>query len=494
MLKSPIRKVVIVGRDEALWLAANVLWNSFRRTGLEIVAVELPSQLRPVDVIPTLRNQQAFHDLMRIKEAPLMAAAQATYSLGQRFIGFSGSRPPFIHAYGDYGWAINRVAFHHQWVRARAKGLDVPFDDFSINAMAALQGRFFVPAGDTEGQECDYGYHFDAPAYCQVLKQVILESGIGHVAAARLGGVARDPESGHITALGLPDGQTVTGDIFIDATGAGSLLLGEALGVPFESWIQWFPCDRILTARAPAIQAMPAFSQVSAHRAGWIAQYPLRNRTAVQQVYAAGDMTDQDARDAAARMAATDFAEPVIRPFSPGRRQAAWAGNCIGIGEAAAVFDPIDSCHIQVILTGLSHLMSLIPLDRSMAPEAKEYNLNVSTSLERIRDYQICHYKLNQRQGEAFWDRCRAMTVPDSLAYKLKLFEARGHLVEYDDETFLDYDWRSMLIGHGLIPRAYDIVADHLPENELAERLQKMLGFIRTRVQVMQPMAAHFTR
>ncbi|ESQ86747.1 hypothetical protein ABAC460_22110 [Asticcacaulis sp. AC460] len=493
MLKSPIRKVVIVGRDEALWLAANVLWNSFRRTGLEIVAVELPSQLRPADVIPTLRNQQAFHDLMRIKEAPLMAATQATFSLGQRFIGFSESRPPFLHAYGDSGWAINRVAFHHQWVRARAKGLDVPYDDFSLNAMAALQGRFFVPAGDTEGQECDYGYHFDASAYCQVLKQVILESGIGHVAAARLNDVSRDPDSGDITAITLPDGQTVTGDLFVDATGAESLLLGAAMGVPFQSWAQWFPCDRILTTRAAPIKAMPAFSQVTAHHAGWVAQFPLRNRTAVQQVYAGSQMTQQDALDTAARMAATEFAEPVVRSFTAGRRQAAWSHNCVAIGEAAAVFDPIDSCSIQVILTGLSHLTSLLPLDRDMAPEAREYNLNVLTSLERIRDYQICHYKLNQRQGEPFWDRCRAMAVPDSLAYKLRLFEARGHLVEYDDETFLDYDWRAMLIGHGLIPRAYDIVADHLPENELAERLQKMLGFIKTRVQAMKPMDAHFT-
>lgn len=490
-----IRKVVIVGRDAALWLAANVMWSSFHRIGLEIVAVELPSLLRAEDVIPTQRNQEAFHGLLRIQEGPLMAATQAVYSLGQRFSNFSEMGLSFLHGYGSYGLPLNRVPFHHYWVKARANGFKAAFDDFSLNGVAARQGRFFLANADTQAfAECDYAYHFGAEAYCQALKQVSLQRGVGHVTAAGLGEVSRDPANGYITAVGLANGQTVGGDFFIDATGADSLLLGAALGTDFESWSPWFPCDRMLIASGPELATVPAFSQITAFRSGWVGQFPLRDRTAVRQIYASTELNPQAALHNAATMALLrPGSEPIVRPYTAGRRRVAWSGNCVGIGEAAAVFDPMDGVGIQGILAGLSHLASLLPVDRNMAPECKEYNLNVISSFERIRDYQICHYKLNQRHGQPLWDHCREMAVPDSLAYKMELFAARGHLVEYNDETFVQDDWYAMFIGHGLIPRAYDPVVDQTPDGEVMQRFQQIMGFIKSRVDAMKGMDAYFT-
>jgi len=490
-----IGKVVIVGRDAALWLAVNVLWTAFHRTGLEIVAVELPSRLRTGDLFPTLQNQQAFHGLMGIKEGPLMAATQATYSLAQRFAGFSGARTAFIHGYGAYGAPINTVPFHHYWMKARANGLKAGYDDFSLNAVAARQGRFFMPDADTDSfAECDYVYHLPAAAYCQVLRQVALQRGIEPVQAG-LGAVSRDPQSGYITAIGLSNGQTVTGDFFIDATGAQSLLLGTALKTEFLSWRQWFPCDRLLTTTGPAIRALPALSEVQAFRSGWVGLFPLRDRTAVQQAYASADLDEEEALNSAAEVTAMRFgAESVVTPYAPGRRRSIWSANCVGIGEAAAVFDPIDSVGIQVILAGLAHLTSLFPVDAHMGPESAEYNRNVTATFEHIRDYQIGHYKLNQRHGEPLWDDCRATAAPDSLGYKIDLFEARGHLVEYDEETFVDHDWHSLFIGHGLMPRAYDPMVDQTPDKDVIQRLRQILATIGRRVEAMKPMEAYFTR
>ncbi len=485
-----IRKLVIVGRDEALWLAANVFLTAFHRTGLEIVAVELPATRRGAEAFATLRNQQSIHRLLALKETPLLAVTQGTYTLGQRFAGFDPARPPFIHGYGSDGRAINRVPFHHYWVKARAGGLKAEYDDFSLNAVAARQGRFFRPDAETDAfAECDYAYHLNAVPYIALLKQLAVTRGAVHLEAPALGEVARDAETGHITSVGLSNGQVVGGDVFIDATGPDSLLLGQALGVGFQSWQQWFPCDRTLSVSGAPLSPLPTFSQVSAFRSGCAGQFPLRNRTAVQLVYAGAELGDAQALQAATQVTSMRVAtDAVITPFTAGRREAPWSGNCIGIGAAAAVFDPIDSIGIQTIVTGLSHLTSLLPLDGHMALERKEYNLNVAAAYERIRDYQICHYKLNRRVGEPLWDRCRDMRVPDALAYKIELFQARGHLVEYDDETFLDYDWRTMLLGHGLIPHDYDPVADQTPDAEVIQRFQHALGFIKSRVLAMKPM------
>lgn len=490
-----IRKVVILGRDDALWLTANVLWRSFNNAGLEITAVELPSMLRTGDVYPTLKAQEPFHSLLGLKEAPLMETALATFSLGQRFVNWSKLRPSFMHAYGSYGLAISRVPFIHYWVKAVASGLKAEFDDFSINAVAARQGRFFVPGEATDGfATSDYAYHLDAGGYCHVLKQVALTRKVNHI-QGRLAEVRKDSESGNITSLLLTNGQSIEGDLFIDASGTESLLLGKAMGATFESWRKWFPCDRLLTTYAPAMQTLPAYSQVAAFRSGWLGMYPLRDKTAMQQIFASIDMTDQEAFEAAGMVSAMRLhTDAVVTPLEAGRRSQYWIKNCIGIGEAAISLDPIDSARMHANLVGLSHLVALFPADRAHMIESDEYNRNVGRALDRIRDYQMTHYKLNQRFDQPLWDHCRNITLPDELAYKLDLFASRGNLALYDDETFLDDDWYATLIGHGLIPKAYDPLVDQMSDGEVIAHFQKMLGFIKLNVDQMQPMEAFLSR
>lgn len=485
-----ISKVIVVGRDDALWLAANVLWRAFGHSGLEITAVEMPSLLRAGDVYPTLRQQEAYHALIGIEEAPMMRASQATFSLGQRFANFSKTRPPFIHGYSTYGRPINRVPFHHYWVKARASGMKAEYDDFSINAAAAKQGRFFLPGEATDAfANCDYAYHLGAVGYCQVLKSVALNRKINHT-TGRLAEVVRD-DKGYITAVKLMDGRTIAGDFFIDASGAESALLGAGLGIGFESWKKWFACDRMLTTYGPPLTPLPSFSQVSAFRSGWVGLYPLRNCTAIQQIYTSVDMTDQEAFDAAGIFTSMRLnPDAIVTPLTVGTRSAYWDKNCVAIGEAAAVLDPIDSVRMHLNLVGLSHLVSLFPITRDCAIESEEYNRNVRSAIERIRDYQMCHYVLNQRFDQPFWDHCRSIKVPDKLRYKLELFHARGTLAVYDDEAFEEDDWISMLLGHGFVPKAYDPLADQTDEAEAIQQFQRMLGFIRTTVEPMQPMEA----
>jgi tryptophan halogenase len=152
--------------------------------------------------------------------------------------------------------------------------------------------------------------------------------------------------------------------------------------------------------------------------------------------------------------------------------------------------DPFDSVRMHTNLIGLSHLVSLFPISRTSMPESGEYNRNVGRAFEGIRDYQMCHYLLNQRFDQPFWDYCRTIEAPDRLRYKLDLFAARGHLAIYDDETFEEDDWYAMLLGHGLIPKAYNPLVDQTSDAEAIQHVQRMLGFIRGAVEKMNTMEA----
>lgn len=483
-----IRKVVIVGRDVAAWLSANALHRALGGTGLKVEVAELPGLLRSQDTLASLPQLENFHRLLGFDEQALLKAAGGVYSLGQSFVGFSGAAAPYFHPYGSHGGAISRLSFMPFWIKARQAGLNVALEEFSLTAAAARQGRFFIPTSEMSAfGRLDYAYHLKAQPYVQFLKAQALRRGVG-CTPLRLFDVRREAQTGHITGLISADGREITGDLFIDATGPESLLLGEALGVGFESWSQWFPGNRVLSVSGERLRNLPAYSQVRALASGCLHLTPVRDMTGLQHVYSDAHMSDQEALEATALIAGLRLQpDAVVSSLMAGRRRQAWAGNCIAVGEAAGSFDPIDTVGLHALQTGLAHLIDLFPVTADSRLETQEYNAQMQQSFERIRDYQIAHYKLNRIDNEPFWNRLRAMDIPDTLAYKIDLFKARGIVPLYEEEVFDADDWLALFTGHGLMPRSYDPMADMTPDEEAIRHFQNILGFIRQTVEKMSP-------
>lgn len=493
MLKATtLKNILVVGRDESLWLTVNALWRAFSGTGLQIEALELPSFTRVGDVIPTLRHQAAFHELMGLKEGPLMLSSQATFSQGERYAQWGRQLPECMLGYGTVGVDLHHVRFMDYWLKATKLGLKARYEDFCLTAAAAKAGKLIDPNADLEGFAIsDYAYNLGAVGYNYVLKQIALQRKV-LVHEGRLSDVVLNPVTGDIEALLTADGRKLSADLYIDASGSESLLLGKALGVENQSWGQWFPCDRILNTYGAPYQPLPPFTQNTGFRSGWVGQYPLQNLTAIQQVYSSVDLKDDEAFESAGLVTSQKLnPDVVVTPYEAGMRQTQWHKNCVAVGEAGAIFDPIFNVKMQANLIALSHLIALFPLNADMKIERDEFNRKVSSSFERIRDYQIVPYKLNQRFDQPMWDHSRNMALPDSLMHKLELFFARGVVAQYDDETFLEKDWQAMLIGFGLIPQAYDPVADRADDSEVIGHFQRILGYIKLNVEKSKPMESY---
>ena len=487
---APIQKVVICGRDIAAWLTANALMRAFGPTGLKVEVVELPSQLRPHDTVATLPALEALHRLLGFDEYALLKATSGTYSLGQRFVNFGGTRPPFFHAYSGHGTTIGHVPFAPLYIMARKAGLNVAFEDFSLGAAAAKQGRFFLPTPEINAfAKCGYGYHLNAYAYAAALKAQARRSGVTEV-AARVFEAARD-DRGYVRALHLADGRVVEGDLFVDATGAESRLLGKDLGVGIDSWSGFFPDTRVLTAAGDPLRDLPPYAQVTALNSSLLHLTPLQDMTGVTHVYHAAHMRDEEALDLAAIISNLKLRPgATVAELRCGRRERAWQGNVVAVGEAACLFDPIDGAGLHSLHLGLVHLIGLFPISTAVDLEAAEYNRVIRQAYERLRDFQLCHFKLNQNFDKPYWDEARDMAIPDSLQEKIDLFSARGRVHTRDEETFEADDWQAVFFGHGLVPQSWDPIADSVPRDEAVRQFQRILGFIREQVEGMSSHAA----
>lgn len=473
-----IDKVVIVGRDAAAWLSANVLHHALGHTGLKVEVVELPSLVRDQDIYPTLPALEAFHRLLGFDEHALLRATAGAFTLGQSFVNVSAA--PFFHAYGSHGVGLNDVPFMAYYIRARQAGLAVAIEDFSLTAAAAKQGRFIVPDKDTQAfARTDYGYHLPARAYVQYLKSAALRAGIVvHSATAVAADVGGD---GHIAAVSTGQGQRIAGDLFIDASGSDALLLRQALKIPFESWRSSFGADRVLSAAGPRLKSLPPYGQIRANAQGWLGLYAAQDATRVTHVYDSRGQSDDDALRGAAVVSGLILGDAVVSPLEPGRSAQAWAGNCVAIGEAACTFDPLDSLALQAVQTGLVHLLALFPRTAN-GPESLEYNRLMQETFAGMRDFQLAHLVLNHARG-GFWDRARAVVPPDSLQRKLDSFAAQAVVPLDDQETFTSDSWEAVFLGHGLIPQAYEPLADTVSDADLMAHIKRVLGHIKTQVE-----------
>lgn len=475
-----VSRVVVVGRDTALWLAAATIQRALKPSGVSVDAVELPSTLGPSDIHATLPALEALHNQLGIDEAALLRATRGAFSLGQNFVDTTGGTPAFLHPYGAFGAAIDGKDFFAYWLKARRFGLGVSLEDFSLTAAAARHGRLLIPDDESEiyGRS-DYGYHLPALAYVAVLKAAAIHHGVAAHHAQQVD-VALG-ESGDIAALCLDGDRRIEGELFVDATGPDALLIGAALGVGREDWRAHFSADRILTASGPGFASVPVYAEIRAWDGGWTGIYPGQTRSHVVQAYASAACSDEDALREASAATGIELADPVVRPSDPGRRERAWERNCVAIGAAACAFDPAHSVDLHAVQLGLVHLLACFPASGSFAAQRAEYNRITRAAFDRVRDFQSAHYALNRYPG-AFWTEARQAAVSPELAHNIATFRSRGEIAPQEEESFAPDSWRALFIGHGMVPDSHLPIIDRTPPEEMKTQFRRMLGFVKEQV------------
>jgi len=190
----PLSRVVVMGRDVDLWLCVNAISRALGPAGVHVIAIALPTRLRPSDISATLPPLEAFHSKLGIKEPSLIRATAGSFSFGQNFVAGSRLGPThnFFHAWGAYGAPIDGSAFFPCWLKATRYGLKVSFQDFCLTAVAAKNGRMLLPDEATSAfGRTDYGYHVQTLAYAGYLKSIAVNLGV-KIYEAQKGLVERD--------------------------------------------------------------------------------------------------------------------------------------------------------------------------------------------------------------------------------------------------------------------------------------------------------------
>jgi tryptophan halogenase len=475
----PLKTVVIVGGGAAGWMSAAAL-SAVLKPPYEIRLVE-SDEIGILGVgeatIPLIRM---FNDLARIDEAQFLKATQGTFKLGIEFVNWGREGERYFHGFGRVGreplWPVD---FTQYWLRMRALGRALPVDAYVMSAAAARANRFMLPRPEMQNSplaDLTYAYHFDAGLYARHLRTLSEQRGVrrteGKVVRVLLD-EAPGPTQGHVRAVQLESGEQVAGDLFLDCTGFAGLLTDKALGVGFEDWSHWLPCDRAVAVPSQRTSPLLPYTRATAHRAGWQWRIPLQHRVGNGHVYSSRHMSDDEAADVLLRhLDAPALADPRLIRFRTGMRQEAWTRNVVAIGMSAGFVEPLESTALHLIQMGVAGLIEAFPHAGFDPTEIAEYNRRSRERYESVRDFIVLHYHLNQRQDGGFWQACAEMAIPDKLRWRMELYAASGRLVYVDTDLFREPSWFEVMEGQNLRPRGW------LPLTEL-QGVEETAGYLR---------------
>jgi len=250
------------------------------------------------------------------------------------------------------------------------------------------------------------------------------------------------------------------------------LLIEQALETGYEDWTQWLPCNRAAAVPCETADPLLPYTQATARDAGWQWRIPLQQRTGNGHVYCSDYISDDEASAVLLNnLDGKPLDDPRVLRFTTGRRRKFWNKNCIALGLASGFLEPLESTSIHLVQSGLNRLLNLFPNKDFPSENIDEYNRQCIHEFERVRDFIILHYHVNERDDSQFWIDRRNMPVPDSLQNKINLFRSSGRINEDAEDLFKGVAWLQVMLGQGIVPERYHPMADMLTDDQLKQFL-----------------------
>ena len=469
MSNRSIQHIVIVGGGSAGWMTAGVLaaehQASIKATNpssLKITLVESPD-ISPVGVgegtWPTMR---ATLKKIGVSETAFFRECEASFKQGAKFSKWvTGADDDYYYHPLMLPVGFQELDLTRLW---RASD-NVSFGDF-VCLQGSLCEKGLAPkqikTPEFEGI-ANYAYHLSSEKFGQFLKNHCVEKlGVKHIVDHVV--AVQPAENGDISALRTAHSGDINGDLFIDCSGASSVLLGGHYQIPFKEKHSVLFNDYALAVQVPYLDDQSPIAShtiATAHKAGWIWDIGLPSRRGVGSVYSSAHASDDEVHrdlleyisDSVGKTEASKLSVRKIQ-MHPGHREIFWHRNCVGVGMSAGFLEPLEASALVLVETAAAMISAKLPANRKLMDiVARQFNQRFQYYWDSIIDFLKMHYVLTRRSDSRYWrDHLNPESIPNSLQERLELWR---HQVpnRYDfpwaDEMFPPASWQYVLYGMG---------------------------------------------
>lgn len=409
-----------------------------------------------------------------ISEPDFLPKTKASFSVGTQYKDWGPETRNWVQSFHRPLPVFNGVELHHYLARLNTKtSQSHDIADYIMSTQAAKAGVFAHPP---EGKkiplaEVEYGYHVRPEDWRQMLEAKI-KNGSLQCLKADIIEVLKDKYG--IKSVVLSNSQTLQADFFINALGPTSKFSSEESFASLEA-----PKIKAVEAFSPHQGPMKVCRKITAKSYGWQSETPLKGGTHYLTIYAPDSETE----------ALKDSPEPASKPelMPLGHIQSPWNDNCLSIGHAAAVLEPLTPAPLLLLQRDISRLAELLPVTTDMRIESREYNRRFKDDYDHATLFTRAFFVSSKTQNSEYWAAATEAPLQSKLKRKINQFESRGISVQYDYEPFSARDWTLQHLGMGRRPERYDPLADAFPEEQLENTLSQIKTAINVMAQKMPP-------
>lgn len=413
-----IRQVVVLGGGSAGLLAALSLKCRLPQLTVRVV------HSREIGIIGVGEGSTAdlpnhLHGFLRIDPADFHKRARPTWKLGVHFEW--GPRPSFDYTFSrtflGTTAGLSRLLGYYAWDDC---------DSLDINSALMREGKAFkrLPNGAPFLGK-DVAYHMENADFVAALEHYAIAVGVLFT-EGKVRAVERGPAG--IAALEMESGDKIPADLFIDASGFRSELLGRSLEERFESFDDALFCDRAVAGGWERTnEPVLAYTRAETMDAGWAWQIEHERHVNRGYVFSSAFVSDDEA-EAEFRRKNPKVQKTRIVKFRSGHYPRSWVDNVVAIGNSAGFVEPLEATALFVICNACRALtIALADCEFDPTQTLRDsYNRTVTRMWEEIRDFLAIHYRYNTRLDTPFWQHCRAETALHGAQGIVKYYEENG--------------------------------------------------------------------
>jgi tryptophan halogenase len=391
-----------------------------------------------------------------------------------------------------------------EWGGSEGSHFNYPFDSFLLEKHPNLQkpnlyycnegmsdaGRYYSlmdqkrspffrqPDGRVTTNE-NFGYHIDNKRFLGFLENESIRQRV-EVIDADVNGVERSA-TGDVTHLNLEDGRKIEGDLFVDCSGFGSLLLEKTCGAKYVSYTDTLFCDRAVVGSWPRDEELDPYTTTSTMQSGWCWRIGFRDKITVGYVHASQFCSESQATaELLARHPQLTEDQLRVISFPCGRYDNFWMNNVVAIGNASGFVEPLEATALQLITEQLRFVCKAYLDSNGNPPDMMRdiENRRYRWRWDEVRDFLAVHYKFNRQIDSPFWKHCREETQLGAAAEFVEYYQEVGpsmlasHLAP-EPSIFGLEGYLTMLIGQQVPTKYVAHTTDRTNWNQYRESVRK---------------------
>ena len=404
-------KIIIVGGGSAGWMTAATLISQFPNK--DITVIESPNTPTVGVGESTLGQINRWLDLLGIKDEDFMPHTDASYKLSIRFEDFYQKGDGGFHYPFGRPIETEKLGIKELWFLKKYLNPQTPVFNYAESTyvnMALVNNNVLFKNENKELPYFDFqndtAYHFDAAKFGLWLREKYCKpKGVKNILDDIK--TIEQNEDG-ISSLNNEH----KADLYIDCTGFKSLLLGETLKEPFNSYSDLLPNNKAWATRVPyknKEKELQPYTNCTAIENGWVWNIPSWERIGTGYVYSDKYVSDEEALNEFKRhldKKGSDYSNTEFKNIKMrvGIHNRLFVKNVCAIGLSAGFIEPLESNGLLSVHEFLINLIKVMKRgDKISQWDRDSFNLTCRKFFDSFTEFVALHYALSHRDDTTYW-------------------------------------------------------------------------------------------